>query len=75
MFMTFAFTGQKVSNYTFSDMQLIINEYCIYLHKAIRGVGGERREGATGIASNKSYSHCLENFPQNKQIQKSVGYS
>ena len=56
-------------------MQLIIYEYCIYLHKAMRGVGGERREGATGIASNKSYSHGLENFPQNKQIQKSVGYS
>ena len=49
-------------------MQLIIYEYCIYLHKAIRGAGGERREGATEIASNKSYSHCLENFPQNKQI-------
>ena len=81
--MTLAFTGQKVSNYTFYDMQLIIYEYCIYLHKAIRGAGGERREGATEIASNKSYSHCLENFPQNKQIpppqkkqiQKSVGYS
>lgn len=70
MFMTLAFTGQKVSNYTFSDMQLIIYEYCIHLHKALRGVGGERMEGATTTASNKSYSHCLENFPQNKQIQK-----
>lgn len=70
MFMTLAFTGQKVSNYIFSDMQLIIYEYCIYLHKAIRGWVGRGGKEQQEQQATRAIVTAWRIFPKTNKSKK-----